>query len=126
LSQLTLIDTSAWAHALRRNGDPQVRGRVQQHLLDERAAWCDAVRLELWAGVRGEPERKSLRDFESRLPKLPINDEVWNIACDLGSRARAAGLKFPSIDLLIFACAKYHGAVLEHVDRHYDLLASMA
>jgi predicted nucleic acid-binding protein len=122
---LTLIDTSAWIEALRQKGDDRVRVRVAQLLADGSAAWCAPVRLELWNGVRGNAERARLREMDAVLPRLAINDDVWNTACDYAIKARGAGLNLPAMDLLIFACAKHHGVALEHTDRHYDLLATL-
>ena len=42
---MKLIDSSSWIHALRKDGDPVVRSRVQQLLIEDEAAWCDIVRV---------------------------------------------------------------------------------
>jgi predicted nucleic acid-binding protein len=122
---LVLIDTSVWTHALRRNGDPQVRDRVQLLMANGQAAWCDAVRLELWNGVRGEAERKKLKELESLLPSLPINADVWSDSCHLAELARTSGLNVPAIDLIVFSCARHHGVKVEHADKHYILLEQL-
>ena len=66
MSPLVLIDTSAWAQALRRSGDPSVRARVAKHLADLTAAWCDMVRLELWAGVRNDADARACEAWRQR------------------------------------------------------------
>ena len=121
----TLIDTSAWIEALRRNGDAAIRARVQLLLAEDAARLCDPVRLELWNGARGDEERRALRDMEAKVPRLDINGAVWNSACDLAVKARSGGLTVPAIDLLILACAKHYGVALEHNDRHYDSLQAL-
>lgn len=83
------------------------------------------VRLELWNGAGGEREKKVLRDFERLLPELAIDHEVWRVAYDLAKRARAAGVSVPATDLLIAACAKHHGAGLEHSDTDFTLLGGV-
>jgi predicted nucleic acid-binding protein len=50
---MTLIDTSAWVEALRRNGDEDVRSRVGGLLKTGHAILCDIVILELWNGAPG-------------------------------------------------------------------------
>jgi predicted nucleic acid-binding protein len=122
---LVLIDTSSWTQALRRNGDISIRARVEALLANGQAAWCDAVRLELWNGVRGKIEQQKLRELEQFLPSLPITSEVWNETCALAEAARTGGLNVPAIDLLIFACARHHGVTVEHADRHYVLLEQL-
>jgi hypothetical protein len=64
------------------------------------------VRLELWNGAAGERDRKILRDFESVLPEIPIDDEAWASADELARRARATGISVPATDILIAACAR--------------------
>ncbi|GAB4108255.1 MAG: type II toxin-antitoxin system toxin ribonuclease VapC11 [Acidobacteriota bacterium] len=123
---VTLIDTSSWIEALRRNGDEETRERVRMLLVNGSAAWCDMIRLELWHGAGGPAEAEMIRRLEEDLPSLPLTDGVWQTACELGRRARAAGLTVPSTDLVIFACAQHHGATLEHRDRHFDLIAGVA
>lgn len=122
---MILIDTSAWIHLLRPNGDVGIRARVERALQTGDACWCAMVRLELWNGAGGEREKKVLRDFERLLPELPTSAEVWNEAADLARRARANAVIVPASDLLIAACARYHGASLEAADSDFDLLAPL-
>lgn len=122
MSALVLVETSAWVQALRRGGDAAVRARVRQLLDEQRAAWCEMVRLELWSGVGGPDERRDLLRLDDALPRVPITDEVWQDAAQLAARARAGGKRFPASDLVIFACAKRHGLLIEHADRHYDMM----
>jgi predicted nucleic acid-binding protein len=122
---LLLIDTSSWIHLLRPKGDAAVRARVERALQAGEACWCPMVRLELWNGAGGDREKKVLRDFEKLLPELQINTDVWNTAHELARRARASGVSVPATDLLIAACAKHHGADLEHSDSDFDQLAGL-
>ncbi len=84
---MILVDSSSWIHFLRPNGDPAVRARVESALTAGEACWCPLVRLELWNGAAGERDRKILRDFESVLSELSIDDEVWAAADALARRA---------------------------------------
>jgi predicted nucleic acid-binding protein len=120
---VVLVDTSAWIHFLRPDGDRLVRSRVDDALRAGTARWCALVRLELWNGAGGERERKVLREFERLVPEFAITDEVWSEACDLARRCRAAGVSVPATDLLIAACARHHGAGLEQADGDFDAIA---
>ena len=120
---MVLVDTSSWIHFLRVSGDAAVRARVVAALESGAARWCAMVRLELWNGAGGERERKILREFERLIPELQITDDVWNVSYDMGRRCRAAGVTVPATDLLIAACARFHGAGLEHADSDFVLLA---
>ena len=122
---MLLIDTSSWIHLLRPNGDAAVRARVERALETGEACWCPVVRLELWNGAGGEREKKVLRDFERLLPELAIDNEVWLKAYQLAQNARAAGVLIPATDLMIAACAKRHGAELEHSDSDFTQLVNV-
>ena len=118
---MTLVDTSSWIEALRKSGDRMVRERVRALMENGEAVWCDMIRLELWNGAGGEPERKTLRLFERDVPRLEVNESVWNLGCDLARRARSIGLTIPSTDLLIIACARHHQVAVEHCDAHFTV-----
>jgi predicted nucleic acid-binding protein len=120
-----LVDTSSWVHQIRKSGDPTVRVRVEALLAAGTAVWCAQVRLELWAGVRSDQDRKILRDYEKVLPELPITEAVWRLAYDLGDRGRRAGISPSAGDLLIAACSRHHAIELEHADADFDRLARL-
>jgi predicted nucleic acid-binding protein len=122
---MILVDTSAWIHLLRSDGDAQVRARVERALTTGEACWCAMVRLELWNGAGGERERRVLRDFERLLPDLPITVDVWKAAAELARGARARAVTVPASDVLIAATARHHGATLETADSDFDLLAAV-
>ena len=117
--RLGLVDTSSWIHFLRADGDRRMRDRVSATLEAGTARWCAMVRLELWNGARGEREKKVLREFERLVPELPTTDHVWDAAFALARRCRVAGVTVPSTDVLIYACAAYHGAELEYADEDF-------
>jgi predicted nucleic acid-binding protein len=120
-----LVDSSLWVHQLRKSGDPAKRDRVNALLTSGEAAWCPAVRLELWRGVTSDAERKTLRRYEALLPDYEISAEVWHRSIQLADRARASGVTVPLADLLIFACSKIHGLDLAHDDAHFDELTKL-
>ena len=120
-----LVDSSLWVHQLRKSGDPSKRDRVNALLESGEAAWCPAVRLELWRGVTNDAERKTLRRYEALLPDYEISVEVWQRSIQLADRARASGVTVPLADLLIFVCAKIHGLEIAHDDTHFDELTKL-
>ncbi len=123
---MKLVDTSSWVEQLRRGGDTAVRLRVETLLSSGEAAWCPAVRLELWDGARGATERAVLAEMESDIESLDIGPAVWEEAIRLARAARERGITVPATDLLVAACAVHHGAAIEHNDTHFDLIAKLA
>ena len=122
---MVVIDTSAWIEMLRPKGRVEVVERVNAHLREGAACLVPMVRLELWNGARGAREKAALREFESALPELEMDTEVWALACRLARLARVGGLTVPSTDILIFACARRHGAKIEAADAHFSELEKL-
>ncbi len=120
---MKLVDTSSWVHQIRRRGDARVRARVEQLLRSGEAVWCPVIRLELWAGVGSDTDRRVLRAYQQRIPELPVTDEIWDLACNLADRCRRAGRTVPPNDVLIAACARHYGLEIEHEDAHFDLIS---
>jgi predicted nucleic acid-binding protein len=120
-----LIDSSLWIEALRHEGPEDAQKRLASVIEAGEAAWCAAVRLELWIGIRHERERMILRKFNSVVSDLEMVREVWEHSIGLAECARRRGYTFPYVDLLIFSCAKVHRVELLHRDRHFDTLARL-
>jgi len=123
---VVLIDTSIWIDALRQAGPANMRAELAVLMEKGEAAWCAAVRLELWSGIRDQRERRVLRQFGSVLLDLPITGEVWEQAIALAEKSRGKGQTFPYPDLIIFACSRCHATELLHRDTHFDALAKIA
>jgi len=121
-SEVTLVDSSSWIEALRQKGRIDVRERVKSLLIEGAAAWCDMVAVELWNGARGEYEKKRLLELEKDILCLPTTSEVWFMARRLAQKCRGAGITAPSADLVIAACAIFHGTNIEHCDEHFDFI----
>ena len=121
---MVLIDSSAWIHSFRPDGDAAVRKGVQIALESGEATWCDMVKLELWNGARGDKEKRVLREMELSVPLLNCSPDVWEEAFRTARSVRERGQTIPATDLLIFACARVHGIGLLHADRHLAWLTS--
>ena len=105
---MVLVDTSIWIDALRTAGSASIRTELAALIERGDAAWCAAIRLELWAGIRNQRERQVLRQFGSVLVDLSITAEVWEYAIALAEKGRGKGRTFPYPDLIIFACSRCH------------------
>lgn len=123
MSERVLIDTSAWVHALRRDGDAEVRSQVAALVTTGQAIFCDLVLLELWNGAGGAQEQKVLRGLERDLEKVETPAEVWDLAVDLARKCRASGVSAPATDLLVAAVARHHHLPILHRDAHFEQIA---
>ena len=122
---MRLVDTSAWVHALRPDGDPEVAARVRSLLEAGEAAWCPMIELELWNGARGAHEKRVLNEMAKVLMELDLDGEVWTAAYALARAARQKGNTIPATDVFIVACARRHGVEVEHADQHFVTLAGL-
>ena len=120
-----LIDSSAWIHALRKDGNEAIRLAVKSCLNDGSACFCEPVLLELWNGARGIAERRVLAEFQNVLEIIPTTDQVWARAYQIASRARAKGVTVPAIDILIFSIAAVQELSLLHDDDHFVRLMKL-
>ena len=120
---MVLVDSSAWIATTRRGGDENLRERVNALIRTRQAAWCPAVRLELWPGAKGRMEISKADGIEGSDPRPGDDAAGWERAIDLAGRVCKAGFSCPYPDLLIAACATVRGAELLHCDKHFDRLA---
>lgn len=114
----TLVDTSSWVEALRKDGRQDVRARVHDLVIAGDAVLCDMVLLELWNGARGEKERLDLAAIEEDLEIVPTSAAAWQLAYEIARRSRVSGRTLPATDILIAACAGAAGTCVEAVDSH--------
>ena len=117
-----LVDTSAWIHALRRDGDSKVRTVVGNLLESGDAAVCDLIAVELLNGARGKRERAALEELLESVRILSIDAEVWNRARALAAACREDGTTVPTTDIVIFACGSRWNTGVVHADRHFEML----
>ena len=121
---MILVDSSAWIHCFRPEGDVAVRARVQAALGAGEAVWCDMVKLELWNGARGDKEKRVLREMEASIPLIACTTDVWEESYRIARCVREKGQSIPATDLLIFACARVHGTAILHKDQHLEWLTT--
>jgi predicted nucleic acid-binding protein len=119
-----MVETSAWIETMRPMGDAHTREKVTELLRRGQAAWCDMIKLELWNGALAK-EMPDLEGLALDVVALETTPRVWEMAAALARKARIKGMRFPPADLLIFACAKTHGAEIVHRDKHFDQLKAL-
>ncbi len=122
MASATLIDTSSWIEAFRTTGDQVVRQRVENLMLEGKAAWCEMVSLELWNGAKGNAERKMLSELEREMIVLTTTSKVWGLAKNLAQKCRKSGKTIPSTDLLIVSCGLVNEVSIESQDKHFDII----
>jgi predicted nucleic acid-binding protein len=114
VSRLLLLDKSAY-----------VRGADATEAEGE-LCLCAVTRMELLFSARSKSHYAALEGDLALFRDLRMDAETFATAAgaqrELGGRGRH---RLPIPDLLIAACAQQHGADVLHVDRHFDILASV-
>jgi hypothetical protein len=122
-----LVDTSVWLEVLPPGRlSNSLRQRVDELLAGDQVATTGMIRLELLGGARSQPEWRRLHGLFSALHPLPVTEDDWDEAAQLGFLLRRGGTSVPFTDLLIATVAKKADATVLHRDRHFDLLAAQA
>lgn len=123
---MIVVDSSALIEYYRPRGDPQVRETVAQAIAADEVAVNGIIRVEILGFAPSEVERRRLAsDFEA-FHMLPLGEPDFDLACRLGFDARRRGHTVPATDLIIAASALRSGAVLLHVDAHFDRIAEVS
>ena len=119
---MILIDTSAWVEFLRDTGSA-ISDRVEELLAGEMAI-CDAIRMEVLAGARGERHLRDLRRLLARAVVIPTGPADYEEAAALYRLCRRRGETVRKlIDCLIGSVAIRVDAPILHNDTDFDVLA---
>jgi len=112
--RLLLVDKSAY-----------VRGLVDVVPGDE-LCLCAVTRLELLLSARSPEDFRRLEDDLDQFRDLRMDVETFAIARTAQRELAAVGQHRVAVpDLLVAACAQQHGADVIHVDRRFDVLATV-
>ena len=124
MTQLFIVDTSAWIFALRRQPKQSILQRIDELLEQDAVATCGLIELELLGGAASESEFARLQSRLRGLHRLAIEENDWSAAARLTFLMRRAGITVPFSDVLLSALALRHDAVLVHADRDFDLISA--
>ncbi len=119
---MTLVDTSSWIQFLRRGGNAVVKQRVRDLLKDGSVVTCPVVLAELWMGAGSVKDRQDVQELQDVLPCLGLNQQTWDLSYRLAGVCCERGTPVPASDLLIAACAFFHGALIDAEDKHFGTL----
>jgi predicted nucleic acid-binding protein len=122
LSELFLVDTSAWIFALRKDFLPVIKDRIEYLLKENVIFTTGMVKLELLGGTKSENEFHRLKSRLDALESVKCDSGLWEDAYNLAFGLRRKGITVPYTDILISSCALKIGATLVHSDAHFDLI----
>ncbi|MBN2169118.1 MAG: PIN domain-containing protein [Actinobacteria bacterium] len=128
MSDLVLLDTSAWARYFRKKTGPgAVADEVDRLIEEDRVCYTEPVYIELAAGVRGTKELSELKRWFDLFPLKKVNDTVWHEAIEITFQLGRKGFRqTPMADILIATTAIVNDVTLFHKDKHYETIAEVA
>lgn len=122
MSELVLVDTSAWIELHRRDGDPAVKLAVRGLLDAFQAALCGPVEMEYLGGAR-PAERERLQAWCNVLPYLRNDQKLWRKTAANYALLKSKGITAPWNDVLIATLAVENNCRVYAVDKHFDAMA---
>jgi predicted nucleic acid-binding protein len=120
-----VIDTCVWIYHLRKGTPDATRQVADAALNDPEALLCEPVRFELLYGA-SRRERPLLLRRLATMPLLHTPQHLWHEASSLAAHACDAGLRVPSVDLLIAALCIHHDVILTTFDMHFCELGKLS
>ena len=120
-----VIDTCVWIDHLRKGTPDATRQTADAAVNDADALLCEPVRFELLYGASRRERPLLLRRLET-MPQLHTPQRLWSEASNLATQACDAGLRVPSVDLLIAALCIHHDVALTTFDAHFAELGKLS
>lgn len=123
MSNLVLVDTSAWILFFRKKGFFEIKETIATLLDDNMVAIAGPILVELIQGARTEKEKDDLKGKIRGLHWLQITNDHWHRSADLSFNLRRKGITISAIDSLISTIALSYNCQILHKDSDFDLIA---
>jgi predicted nucleic acid-binding protein len=119
---MILVDSSALIDYYRPAGLPRVRSAVAEVIEADLVAINGVIQVEVLSFADVISYRKLRSDFKI-FHWLDLHETEFDLATEMGFSLRRKAITIPATDLIIAASAIQAGAVLYHVDSHYDTIS---
>src|SRR4030043_1790908 len=122
MSDLVLVDTSAWICFFSRRGFGDLKKALSSLLDEDKAAIAGPILVELIQGTRTTEEKETIRTAMRGVQWLSVSDEHWHKAAEMAFTLRRKGVTSSAIDTLIAILAIEYRCMLLHNDSHFPLI----
>ncbi len=119
-----LVDTSTWIFALKSEGIPEIRDRIDHIISDEEILTTGIIKLELLSCTKTQKEFDRLKKYLDALETIETDNRLWESSFKLAFKLRRQGITVPHTDILIAACGFAAEATVVHADTHFEMIAS--
>ena len=96
---MVLIDTSVWIEFFRAKGNPALKSKVADFIIQNKAAYTCPVHYELILGARPN-ETKDLQTGLSLAIRINATSKNWDEASAIAAHLRMKGRNLPALDVL--------------------------
>lgn len=124
MSKLVLVDSCMWIHALRLNGDRDIKLGINGLLQEYMALLCGPVELEVMGGA-SKAERKMIKKYFDIMPYRKSDHTIWREAVETSWIIRDQGLSVPWNDAIIATIAKKFSYRVYSEDKHFKMIAEI-
>jgi len=125
MSDRVLVDTSVWISFFR-HADHAISDRLSALLRNGNPAYTGLIATELRRGAKSAKELEVLDELFRSIEYLPMKEEYFNGAGDLGRFLMQKGVSVGTIDLLLAYIAIETNAALYSLDHHFPAIAKYA
>ena len=123
MTDLVLVDTSAWICFFSRRGFEEIKRALSALLDEDRVATGGPILIELIQGTRTSEEKETVKNLFRGIHWLSVTDDHWHQAGEMAFDLRRTGVTSSAIDTLIATLAIGYDCTLLHKDSHFDLIA---
>ncbi len=122
MSDKVLVDTSVWI-AFFRGADRKISDKLTHLLRNGNPAYAGIIETELRRGAKTKRELEVLDDLFRSIDYLPMSEDYFAAAGDLGRTLLHKGVTVGTVDLLIAQLAIAHEVHLFTLDAHFNSIA---
>ena len=122
MSDKVLVDTSVWISFFR-HLDEEVSDKLKPLLRNGNPVYTGLIETELLRGGKTKKELDVLEELFHSIGYLPVKEEYFPKAGDLGRFLLQKGITVGTVDLLIAHIAIANNASLYTLDNHFTAIA---
>ena len=128
---MTLVDTSVWSLALRRNRkdlnprEKQIVFALHDLIVAGKAMTIGPINQELLSGLSNPTLFKQLQEHIESQPDILLTSDIWTLAAKFFNQCRAVGIAADDIDMTICAAAHQHDVPIFTTDPDFQRYATI-
>jgi predicted nucleic acid-binding protein len=118
----TIVDTSVWSLALRRNQAHESQSVIvlRDLITDGRVVLLGAVRQEILSGIRHLEQFSRLKEYLRAFPNLELTIADYELASEFYNICRNQGIQGANTDFLICAAAVQKNYAILTTDQDFE------